>query len=162
MLIQTQVDFISIYKDYLSKIGVDMSLNVLDPGVDTQVMVNRSHTQMITGDTAPVAIFYNGQQISGVSHNNLSMVNDPFINDALGEIRLTAISDIHQAMAQYKDLTKYVVDQAYVIPAVTSGYHTLWWPWVKNYSGELNIGYDDATYPTFVWYDQSLKKSIGK
>ena len=64
-------------------------------------------------------------------------------------------------MRMYRELTKYVVDQAYVIPAVTPGYHTLWWPWLKNYSGELNVGYDDPVWPTYIWYDQALKTSMG-
>gem|GEM_PF-6051536 len=38
---------------------------------------------------------------------------------------------------------------------------TFWWPWVKNYSGELTVGYFDATWPQWVWYDQTLKKSKG-
>jgi peptide/nickel transport system substrate-binding protein len=62
----------------------------------------------------------------------------------------------------YRELTKYVVQQAYVIPAVTGSYYTLWWPWLKNYSGELMIGYDNPTWPAFIWYDQALKKSMGK
>ena len=161
ILIQDEVDFVSIYADYLSRIGIDMALDVKELAVKTNIQNNKQHTQMITGDTAPVAIFYNGQPISGVSHNNRSMVDDPFINDKLVPIRSMMLTDQHQAMKMYRELTKYVVEQAYVIPAVTGGYRTLWWPWVKNYSGELQIGYDDPMWEAFVWSDTDLKKSMG-
>ena len=158
----TNVDFYSIYKDYLSKIGIDMAIDVRDPGVFTNIYTAKTFTQMISGDTGPVAVFYNGQPISGLTaQNNRSQVNDPYINDQITQIKSAAITDIHQAMSMYKNLTKYVVEQAYAIPAVTSGYHTLWWPWLKNYSGEQNIGYDDGTWPQFIWIDQDLKKSMG-
>ena len=139
-----------------------MALDVKDPSAMTNIINQKLFTQMMVGDTAPIAIFYNGQQISGLtSQNNRSIVNDPFINDQMTKIRETVITDQHKAMAMYKELTKYVVDQAYVIPAVTGGYRTLWWPWLKGYSGELTVGYDDNIWPTYIWYDQDLKKSMG-
>ncbi len=161
ILIQDEVDLISIYADYLSRIGIEMALDVKETAVKTNIQNNKQHTQMITGDTAPIAIFYNGQPISGVSHNNRSMVDDPFINEKLVPIRAAMLTDQRQAMRMYRELTKYVVEQAYVIPAVTPGYRTLWWPWIKNYSGELNVGYDDPIFPAFLWVDQDLKSSMG-
>ncbi len=161
ILIQDEVDFVSIYKDALSKINVTMDLDVRELAVKTNVQNNKQHTQMITGDTGPVAIFYNGQPISGVSHNNRSMVDDPFINGKLPAIRSAMLTDQRQAMKLYRELTKYVVEQAYVLPAVTGSYRTLWWPWIKNYSGEQNIGYDDPIWEAFVWVDQALKTNMG-
>jgi peptide/nickel transport system substrate-binding protein len=158
----TNVDFYSIYADYLSKIGVQMALDVKDTAVFNNIYRDKTHTQMIMGDTAPISIFYNGQIISGAtSQNNRSIVNDPFINAEIVKIREIALTDIHEAMRVYRELTKYVVQQAYAIPAVTGTYHTLWWPWLKNYSGELLVGYDDGTWSTFIWYDTALKKSMG-
>jgi peptide/nickel transport system substrate-binding protein len=161
ILVQDEVDLMSIYKDYLSKIGIDMALDVKELGVKTNIQNARSHTEMITGDTAPIAIFYNGQPISGVSHNNRSYVDDPYINAELVKIRTVMLTDQRQAMKMYREMTKYVVDQAYVVTAVTGSYHTLYWPWLKNYSGELNIGYDDPTWPAYIWYDTELKRSMG-
>jgi peptide/nickel transport system substrate-binding protein len=89
------------------------------------------------------------------------MVDDPYINETLVKIRTAMLTDQREAMKIYKEMTKYVVDQAYVIPAVVGSYHTLWWPWLKNYSGELNVGYDDPTWPSFMWYDQDMKKKMG-
>ena len=41
-------------------------------------------------------------------------------------------------------------------------YFTVWWPWVKNYDGELTAG---AVRPgpiyARLWIDQELKKKMG-
>jgi peptide/nickel transport system substrate-binding protein len=89
------------------------------------------------------------------------MVDDPYINEKLPPIRAAMLTDQHQAMKMYRELTKYVVEQAYVVTAVTGSYRTLWWPWLKNYSGELNVGYDDPIWPAFIWVDQELKRNMG-
>jgi peptide/nickel transport system substrate-binding protein len=157
------IDFFSIYKDYFSKIGIDMALDIKTPQVlfNMTNLIPKTFTQMAQGDTAPIAVFYNGQQISGQGQNNRSMVNDPFVNDQIAKIKLTAITDIHQAMAMYKELTKYVVEQAFAVPAVVGSYYVLWWPWLGGYSGERFIGYDDSIWPAYIWYDQDLKKAMG-
>jgi len=162
ILTSGNVDFYSIYADYLSRIGVEMALDVKESTVVSNVIRDKSHTQMLQGDTAPIAIFYNGQPFSGAtSQNNRSVVDDPYINAELVKIRAMMLTDQREAMRMYREMTKYIVDQAYAIPAVVGSYHTLWWPWLKNYSGELNVGYDDGIWSTFIWYDQDLKKALG-
>jgi peptide/nickel transport system substrate-binding protein len=41
--------------------------------------------------------------------------------------------------------------------------YTAWWPWVKNYSGELSAG-STRPGPIFarIWIDQDLKKKMGR
>jgi hypothetical protein len=39
--------------------------------------------------------------------------------------------------------------------------YSFWWPWVKNYSGEDTIGYNERIWPQYVWYDVSLKTNMG-
>ena len=157
------VDFFAIYADYLSKIGVEMVMDVKETTVVSNIYRDKTHTQMIQGDTAPIAIFYNGQIISGLtSQNNRSVVDDPYINAEIEKIKKVALTDIIEAMKMYREMTKYVVDQAYAIPAVIGSSHTLWWPWLKNYSGEINVGYDATQWPQYVWYDQELKKAMGR
>jgi peptide/nickel transport system substrate-binding protein len=36
-----------------------------------------------------------------------------------------------------------------------------WWPWVKNYHGEISVGYYNYYItPKYTWMDQALKKQI--
>jgi peptide/nickel transport system substrate-binding protein len=70
--------------------------------------------------------------------------------------------DQKAAMLKYRELMKFVLDQAYVVPGPAYPLTTFWWPWVKNYSGESSVGYYMYdSWATFVWIDQPLKKSMG-
>lgn len=165
MLINTstaEIDYFSIVKDMWAKVGVSLTLDIKDNGTVTSVRNGRTAESMITNTTGPVAIYYVGNPVAGQSAFNLSMIDDPVINDAMSKVRLAAIADQHQAMKIFREqIFKYILPQAYAIPNVIGTYHNLWWPWLKNYSGEITIGYDDSIWPQFIWYDQALKTSMG-
>jgi ABC-type transport system substrate-binding protein len=42
-----------------------------------------------------------------------------------------------------------------------SSRYNFWWPWVKNYKGELTIGYYNSIWTQYIWIDQDLKKAMG-
>ena len=72
------------------------------------------------------------------------------------------ITDFRAAMAITKELMKYVLDQPYCIPTPAYPNYVLWWPWLKNYSGELSVGYAPGdSWVQYVWIDQDLKKEMG-
>jgi peptide/nickel transport system substrate-binding protein len=56
-----------------------------------------------------------------------------------------------------------ILDKAPYIWLPTPYVYTAWWPWVKNYNGELRAG---AVRPgpiyARIWIDQDLKKKMGK
>ena len=56
---------------------------------------------------------------------------------------------------------KYVLDQAWAIRAERYPQFSLWWPWVKNYSGETTVGWVATFWPRYAWIDQPLKKTMG-
>ena len=93
------------------------------------------------------------------------MIDDALVNKTTADLNTVLATDSvngeARAMAMYKELMKYVLDQAWAIPRPQ--YHTFvyWWPWLKNYSGELWVGYSDENWPRWVWIDQALKKSMG-
>ena len=67
-------------------------------------------------------------------------------------------------MKLVQEMLPYFLGQAYALDRPTAPQHLLWWPWIKNYSGELYLGFGDgsiATWPTYIWLDQELKKSMG-
>jgi len=158
----TAIDYYSIVKSMWAKVGVDLALDLKDATVVTNIQRDRNHEGLITNTTGPVAIFYVGNPIQGTAQYNLSMIDDPVINAAMVKVRLAAITDMHESMKIFREeIFKYTLPQAYVVPDVIGTYHNLWWPWLKNYSGEITIGYDNPTWPAFIWYDQALKKSMG-
>lgn len=61
-----------------------------------------------------------------------------------------------------KEMTREIVDKAPYIWLPTLYYYTAWWPWVKNYSGELRVG-AERPGPIYarIWLDQAMKKKMG-
>ncbi|MFC2014956.1 ABC transporter substrate-binding protein [Chloroflexota bacterium] len=161
LLTTTQVDYYSIIADYLSKVGIEMILDVKESGTVTAMHEKKEHKAIGIATTGPIAQFTSGFTIHGVSRYNLAMIDDPVINDAMDEVRLTALTDQNEAMLKFREVTKYVVQQAYGIPNAIGPRFIQYWPWIRNYSGEEAIGYDDYTWHQYIWLDQEMKKSMG-
>ena len=61
-----------------------------------------------------------------------------------------------------REFLPYLIGQAYVIGSLRYPTYDFWWPWVKNYDGEVCVGYSaDLDFPRWIWVDQALKKSMG-
>jgi peptide/nickel transport system substrate-binding protein len=157
------VDYYSVVKDSLLKIGVDMTIKVEEPNARTNIILNRQFDQMEgPGTHNPFAVWYTATMFSNAALQNAAQINDPFINDSVIKIRRTILTDGQTAAEkQWRELMKYVLDQAYNIPGVSCAGARIWWPWVKNYSGETGMSYYVFNWPQFVWLDQDLKKSMG-
>ena len=162
LLLASEVDNWAIYKDMFSKVGIELSFDVKEAGVYNSSINNKAHEAMVSSSGNPLGVWYSMPAYSGESTTNRSMVNDPVINDTMTRIRLAFITDGETtAFRQMKELTKYIYSQVYEISGVSGTVSRFWWPWLKNYSGEANVGYFEQTFPTWVWIDQPLKKSMG-
>jgi len=57
---------------------------------------------------------------------------------------------------------KYVLDQAYAILVPGNPQSVFWWPWLKNYTGGVSVGYlAQPNWIQWVWLDPDLKKKMG-
>jgi len=102
------------------------------------------------------------QYTTGTGWLNASLISDPYIDEMAEKTKEVGITDFRAAMKITKELMPYVLDQAYCIPTPAYPMYVLWWPWLKNYSGELSVGYSPGdSWIQYVWYDQELKKSMG-
>jgi len=162
LLTSTEVDNWSIYKDMLSKVGIDVVFDVKEAGVYNNIVNNKQHEALVSSSGNPIGVWYSMPAYYGISTTNRSLVDDPVLNEAMPKIRLAAITEGETAaFKMMKDLTRYLYGQVYEISGVSGPSSRFWWPWLKNYSGEANVGYFEQTFPTWIWLDQSLKKSMG-
>ena len=77
-------------------------------------------------------------------------------------LQTLSLGNVEEAQAIYKELMKYVLDQAWAIPTVQAPLYRFWWPWLKNYHGEDTLGYwNPNKWTQYVWIDQELQKSMG-
>ena len=64
--------------------------------------------------------------------------------------------------ALLKEAALYFVNEASWLPTPASTTFSGWWPWLKNYYGEIEAGYTDTTpMHATLWIDQGLKKQMG-
>jgi peptide/nickel transport system substrate-binding protein len=161
-LIAAEADYYSIIKDQWAKANIELVLTVEDGGTQLSVNMARSHRQLITSATGPPSIWPMISVLQGTGWQNSSMIDDPVVNEAIAKQQTLAITDEKAAMGVTRELMKYVLDQAWVIPCPSYPNYNFWWPWLKAYSGERSLGYFWVnSWVQFVWVDEALKASLG-
>jgi len=155
------VDYYSIIKDMWSKVGINLTFDLKTNSTFSPFLINKQQTALVSRNTAPIGQWLSAIQLQGDGEANAAIIHDSTVDDWLTKIRMTAITDIPAAMGQYREMTKYIVQQTWAVPEVTAYRYTFWWPWLKNYSGEFSFGYADYSWDQFVWLDQALKASMG-
>ena len=159
LLTSDEVDYYAIFVDMWKKVGIDMTLNVQTAAVKQNIQNNHQQPEVSTWGGDPLAIFYMPPTLQGTGAN-MAMLNDPKINSAVAAMRKAMLTDEKQAMQTMRDLTPYLLENAWAIPRPKRPSINLWWPWLKNYHGEMYQGYA-ALWSKFIWYDSALKKSVG-
>jgi len=93
---------------------------------------------------------------------NFSLVSDPIIDEAEAEVAAASNRFDRTAVAKIlKDITPYMLEQCYFIQMPSPYIYAFWWPWLKNYHGELALGQKDFfNFPKWVWIDQDLKEEM--
>jgi len=154
------VDELSVVKAYWADIGVDLKLDIKEYGVWNSIFAKRSHNEMMTrfgGGTTPFKLL----SLRPECPQNMSMVNDDRINETYKEM-LESFFDEPKRRQLLRDLIPYIYENCWnmTLPAYYS--YTMWWPWLQNYHGEFALGYiEHYAFPTYVWLDPELKKSMG-
>jgi peptide/nickel transport system substrate-binding protein len=91
---------------------------------------------------------------------NPSQYSDPAFDAKVAEMYRERDESKRQAIA--KELTREILDKAPYIWLPTPYIFTAWWPWVKNYGGELRAGaVRPAPIYARIWIDQKLKRELG-
>lgn len=158
------IDYLSMIAAYLANIGVKMEINVMDYPSSISRMTRKIHDEAMMYSTdhgTPLTIirkiFLTGQTW------NASMISEKYIDDTWKRLNSDPKITQKQRDAELKKLGVYTLEK--VVPGILlSGayYYTAWWPWVKNYYGELRVGCHRAG-PIYarIWIDQDLKKKMG-
>jgi peptide/nickel transport system substrate-binding protein len=155
------MDLLPMVAAYLEQVGIKMEIQPLDYGAFLGAMTTRTMTPgyfMNSGYVDPLNTlaknFTTGQQW------NASGWSDPAFDARMKVV--FAEPDEAKRQASVRDLTREILDQAPYIWLPVPYRYTAWWPWVRNYGGELRAG---AARPgpiyARIWIDQAMKKSMG-
>ncbi len=70
--------------------------------------------------------------------------------------------DEEKRKTMLREMTVEIMDKAPYIWLPTPYVYAAWWPWVKNYGGEMSVG-SIRPGPIYarIWIDQELKKKLG-
>ena len=159
----TAVDYYSVIKGQWAKAGIDLTLDLKDPGQIVPIAAGFNYKELFSVFYAPNSTWPEQANYTNIANwVNASRINDPTINAEAEKAAAAAVTDFTGAMKITKNLMKYLLDQAYCIPTPRYPQSTMWWPWLKNYSGETSVGYFAGdNWIKYIWIDQALKKSLG-
>jgi len=156
------MDLVPMLQAYYQRIGVTMNIKALEYAAYRSMM---RHKDMADGyllsnsSGTPVAVLRKSFQTDQTW--NASMLSDAKFDADLAQ----AIAEPDKAKRDemLRALNRYIIED--VVPHVwlpTQNYYSAWWPWVKNYHGEIRNG---AMKPNSIyariWIDQALKKKMG-
>ncbi len=161
ILTNNEVDYYSVVKEMWDKVGIDLDFNIQETGGYLSILYGLSYEEMIVGAIPPPSSWPEVAGYTGVSLSNFSRINDPAIVAATNHMMTTAITDLNAAMGETREMMKTLLEGAWVIPTPRYPTYTLWWPWLKNYSGENWVGWLAWNWPWWVWIDQDLKTTMG-
>ncbi len=162
VLTDTEVDYYSIVKDMWEEIGIDLEFSIQETGGYLSILYGLSYEEMIVGAIPPPSSWPEVAGYTGISLSNFSRINDPYLNEATAHMLTTAITNLNSAMTETREMMKHLLEGAWVIPTPRYPSYTLWWPWLKNYSGENSVGWLAWNWPWWVYIDQDLKAEMGK
>lgn len=157
----SHMEILPLMSAYLEQIGVKMEIQPLEYGAFLSGMTSKKHAPgyyMGNGHTNPTTTlrktFMSGQTW------NASVYSDESFDKRIEEMLVERDEEVRKG--QIRELTREIVEKAPVIWMPTPYVYSAWWPWVKNYEGELRAG---AVRPgpiyARIWIDQDLKKKLG-
>ncbi|MCR5883881.1 ABC transporter substrate-binding protein [Rhizobacter sp. J219] len=157
-----EADLLAMIAAYLQKVGVTMEIETLDYGAYLSAMTTKKNAPgyfMFLGHTNPTTAlrksFVKGQMW------NPSQFYDADIEKKMAEVLAEPDERVRQVKVRL--MTRQILAQAPSILLPTPYVYTGWWPWVKNYGGELRAGAErPGPIHARIWVDQELKKKLGK
>lgn len=155
------MDLLPLVAGYLSKVGVNVKIQPMEYGAFLAAMTSKTNAEgyfLISGTTNPTTALRKNF-VTGQSWNP-SQWSDPVFDRRMDEMFATQDEDKRKTLIQ--TLNTEILDQAPYIWLPMPYAYTAWWPWVKNYGGELRAG---AVRPgpiyAQIWLDQAMKKKMG-
>jgi len=158
----SEADYLSIAREYLLEVGIDMVIEPLESSVFRSVGRGRTHEEMITEFCVDYAFPFRLLMVRQESFDNRSYFEDPFTRQSYEAINAVIGKNDAEVNKLIKAVGKFSLEQAWGIWMPAPLQYTMWWPWVQGYHGEGTVGYDGQNiYNHYIWTDMALKKSMG-
>lgn len=158
----SESDYLSIVREYLLDVGIDMVIQPLESSVFRSVGRGRTHEEMITEYCVDYAFPFRLLMVRKESFDNRSYFEHPFTRQSYESINKVVGKNDAEVNKLIKEVGKFSLAQAWGIWMPAPKLYTMWWPWLQNYHGEGTVGYDGQNiYNHYIWTDMKLKKAMG-
>jgi peptide/nickel transport system substrate-binding protein len=157
---QQQQDLLALIASMWKDINVTLDIKPLENAVFTSQLNARSFKNMVfsyCGNSAP----YKMNDWRPGNPNNAGNIDAPQLVDVYNQLNTMYPFDEPGAMALIKAQTPYILEQCWEITPPLADVFWFCQPWMKNFHGEVTIGY----YQTFNaiqyrWIDAKLKAEL--
>ena len=157
----SNMDMIPLLESYLQKVGISIKIKPMEYASFLSAMTTKTHGPgylLNSGHVNPITTLRKSF-VTGQTWNPSQYSSERFDE----QIRLVHLErDEKKRIVMLRELTRLILAEAPYIWLPTAYNHTAWWPWVKNYGGELRVG---AVRPGpiygRIWIDEKLKAELG-
>jgi len=156
------LDLGALVKDQWAKIGVEVEIDACDSTTFSArtYAEPRAYSGTMLRDLArPIPthllMFYKTD-----AYNNFGDYSNPEMDEILDKINVEL--DPRELTRLIGEAALFINREVPAIPTHRSATAVYWWPWLKNYHGELGLhDYYFAANIKFIWIDQDLKEDMG-
>ncbi len=151
-------DQVPLLKGMWAKIGVDVTLQPVDLAVHGGMEAKGGFGDLLlSGDQSVELAGWNLYRSRPYLFPYYDETLKKRIDEAFGS------RDPHKANAIFKEMGIYVLNSVLYLPLGSPYNLVCWWPWVKNYYGEINANeWNVAPMAASMWIDKTLKAEMGK
>ena len=149
-----------VIKDMWEDIGVKMTIDIRQSQVITSILQGAKICEdMYYGGIMGGAVTKWDQWRAGHQLNNGGFVDEHF-EEVFSEIQANLL-DWDTVERLVKPLGPYLLEQAYIINLPNDYVYFLWWPWLKGWRGEIEIGYwNGYGQMAYLWIDKELREQM--
>ena len=156
------MDLLPLLAAYFEQVGVKIDIQPMEYGAFLSAMTSKTNAPgylMGNGHTNPTT--HHPQELCARARSGIRR-SGTIPNTTRRWMRSISSRMRPKRQAMLKEMTREILDKAPYVWLPTPYIFTAWWPWVKNYGGELRAG---AVRPgpiyARIWVDQDLKKKMG-
>jgi peptide/nickel transport system substrate-binding protein len=157
----TFVDIASLLKQMWAEAGINLTIDARDYVTWISRVKSRNYgaNELLYSYTS--GAWQKMINFNGASQYNVSYINDTKVAEAAAKAS-EYIGTEEDKLAQVNaDLMPYVIEQCWVWSKPTAYSYVVWWPWRKNWNGELNVGYYNyPSYLKYTWTDLTMRKEM--
>jgi len=155
-----ELDYASLLADVWAKMGVTVEIKVIDA-----VTYNLMRHEITYNDTFDRSIEIADPLVTMQIHKTGDFFNTPGYSnpeyDALVD-QMVQSMDPDERNVIAKELALIALRDCFLIPTSVRAEGYFWWPWIKNYYGETNVGdWEIDAVLAHSWIDEDLKTEMG-